>query len=259
MKGDVVPRVVLVSTILMVLLLLPPRMAAEQAPQAPASAGSGEWTVYKSRQDLFQVYFPAQPTIRDMTYRTQYGLTLPGRAYSVADPTGRYRITVVDYTNAERMHAQRAAACKAAGRSGCSDRGSDEVDGAMVHAVWNVIKRSKGKLTMFALYDADRVEGYQVNLLHADDSRTVAVILMHDYRLYIVEATAPKGLPPPLILQSGFGFLDKDGNKVLYVAENPRVGPHDTSLPEVDTFYYLQGRAVPKRRGEYVEPGERPQ
>ena len=216
---------------------------AAQAPASPTAAGgSGEWALYHSHRDLFKVNFPGQPTIRDITFQTEYGLTLPGRVYSAEDAMGRYLITVVDYTNAERMHAERSAACKAAGRSGCTDRGTDEVDGARLHAAWNIIKR-KGKLTFFSLYDAAYVEGYQVNLLNPDGSHTVAVILMHQYRLYIIEATAPKGMPLPLILQGGFMFVDKDGEEVYY---------------ERSPFLYLPGRPVPTRR-VYSESGQKPQ
>ena len=49
-------------------------------------------------------------------------MKLPGRVYRAADAMGRYSTTVVDYRNAERLHNERAAACRAA-------KGANQQDG----------------------------------------------------------------------------------------------------------------------------------
>ncbi|MBI3048050.1 MAG: hypothetical protein HYY76_07030 [Acidobacteria bacterium] len=140
-------------------------------PSAPASAQ--EWIEYASRRDFFSVNFPGEPAIRDVTYETEYGLTLDGRVYSVEDATGRYSVTVIDYSDAEKMHTARAAACKAAGGDGdsCNNPGRGDVRGAMVHASWSFITRGS-EVTHFALYNADLVEGIRLQLLNKDGSRT---------------------------------------------------------------------------------------
>ena len=180
-------------------------------------ASAQEWAEYNSRQDFFSVNFPAEPAIRDITHTSEYGLTLPGRVYSVEDATGKYSVTAIDYTQAETMHLERQATCKAAGGDGdqCNNPGRADVRGAIVHASGSFITRGS-EVTHFALYNADLVEGIRLQLLNRDGSRTFAVIHMHAYHLYIVEGTVPKGLPPPALFQQSFGFLDKEGQRIRY-------------------------------------------
>jgi len=182
---------------------------------APATAQ--EWAQYNSQQDFFSVNFPAEPTVRQLTYESEYGLTLPGRVYSVEDATGKYAVTAIDYSQAEKMHLERQAKCKAAGGDGdqCNNPGRADVRGAMIHASWSFMKRGS-EVTHFALYNADLVEGIRLQLLNKDGSRTFGVIHMHDYHLYIVEGTVPKGLPPPALFQQSFGFNDRDGRRIRY-------------------------------------------
>jgi hypothetical protein len=182
-----------------------------------ASASAQEWIEYNSKQDFFSVNFTGQPTIREIKYVSEYELTLPGRTYSVEDATGKYSVTAVDYSQAEKMHLERQAKCKAAGGDGdqCNNPGRADVRGAIIYASWSFIKRGS-EVTHYALYNADLVEGIRLQLLNKDGSRTFAVIHMHDYRLYLVEGTVPKGLPPPALFQQSFGFLDKEGRRIRY-------------------------------------------
>ena len=175
------------------------------------------WMEFASRDDFFSVNFPAEPKVREITYMTEYEITLPGRVYSVEDGANRYSVTVIDYTNAEKIHTERAAKCKAAGGDGdsCNNPGRADVRGAMVHASWNLIRKA-ATVTHFANYNADLVEGLRLQLLNADKSRTFAVIHMHEYHLYILEGTVPPGLPPPALFQQSLGFLDKEGNRIRY-------------------------------------------
>lgn len=181
----------------------------------PSSAQS--WIEYASRADFFSVNFPGEPKVRDITYTTEYDITLPGRVYGVEDGSNRYSVTVIDYTDAEKIHTQRAASCKAAGGDGdsCGNPGRADVRGAIVFASWSFIKRD-AKVTHYANYNADLVEGHRLQLLNADRSRTFAVIHMHDYRLYILEGTVAPGWPPPALFQQSLGFLDKEGKRIRY-------------------------------------------
>lgn len=61
---------------------------------APAAAQA--WVEYTSKQDLFIVNFPGEPTIREMSYPTEFGITLPARVYTVEAQGSRYSVTVVD-------------------------------------------------------------------------------------------------------------------------------------------------------------------
>jgi hypothetical protein len=61
-----------------------------------------EWTELVSREDGFRVHFPAQPTITQTTYTSEYGADLPAHLYSVVRGGERYSMTVVDYSPIEK-------------------------------------------------------------------------------------------------------------------------------------------------------------
>ena len=48
-----------------------------------------DWVAYSSQTDLFAVNFPGQPKIQDITYKTEYNLTLPGHVNSAVDGRSR--------------------------------------------------------------------------------------------------------------------------------------------------------------------------
>ena len=175
------------------------------------------WIEYASRADFFSVNFPGQPTVRDITYATEYGLTLPGRVHSYVDGPNRYSVTVVDYTNAEKLHTERVKRCQDAGGDGdsCNNPWRADVRGAIVHATAAFLQRD-AKITHYANYNAALVEGHRLQLTNADRSRTFAVIHLHEYHLYILEGTVAPGLPPPALFQQSLGFLDKEGKRIRY-------------------------------------------
>jgi hypothetical protein len=155
--------------------------------------------------------------VKDITYTTEYDIQLPGRVYSVEQGKNRYSVTVIDYTNAEKIHAERQKKCQAAGGDGdsCNNPGRADVRGAIVHAAFEFFQRD-AKVTHYANYNADLVEGHRLQLLNPDKSRTFAVIHMHEYRLYILEGTVAAGQPPPALFQQSLGFLDKEGKRIRY-------------------------------------------
>lgn len=176
-----------------------------------------EWIQYASRTDFFSVNFPGEPKVQDITYTTEYGITLPGRVYSYEVGPNRYSVTVVDYADAEKIHTARAEQCQKNGGDGdiCNNPWNGDVRGAIAYATWNFLQR-EAKVTHFASYSADLVEGHRLQLTNADRSRTFAVIHMHENRLYILEGTVAPGLPPPALFQQSLGFLDKEGNRIRY-------------------------------------------
>src|SRR4030095_7441730 len=72
-----------------------------------------EWTTYTSKTDFFAVNLPGQPKVQEIIYRTEYALNLPAHVYTVTNGPSRYSVTVVDYSNAEKLHAERTPKCKA--------------------------------------------------------------------------------------------------------------------------------------------------
>ena len=173
-----------------------------------------EWIEYYSRADFFLVNLPGQPTVRDITYSTEYGVTLPGRVHIYENGPTRYSVTVVDYANVRKIHAERLTNCQAYPNL-CTNPYVAELRGALDYAAWSFIKRD-GKVTYYAYANSDRIEGRRVQLTNPDRSQTFAAIYMHENRLYLLEGTVPAGAPPPALFQQSMGFLDKDGIRVRY-------------------------------------------
>ena len=176
-----------------------------------------EWIQYASRTDFFGVNFPAEPKVRDITYSTEYGITLPGRVYSVENGPNRYSVTVIDYKDAEKIHTARAEQCRKKGGEGdaCQNDWRPDVQGSIVYASWKFFQRN-AKVTHFAWYVADLIEGQRLQLTNADGSRTFAAINRHGTRLYIFEATVPSRAPAPGLFQQSVQFLDEEGKPVRY-------------------------------------------
>ena len=72
-----------------------------------ATLQAQEWSTYSNRIDRFEVNFPGQPNVEEIKWPSEYGAVFPGRVYSVEQNGGRYSVTVIDYTDAERIHAAR--------------------------------------------------------------------------------------------------------------------------------------------------------
>jgi len=173
-----------------------------------------EWIEYYSRADFFLVNLPGEPKVQDITYPTEYGITLPGHVHVYENGGTRYSVTVVDYASVQKIHAERVKNCKGYPDT-CGNPYNAELRGAMDYAVWNFIKKD-GKVTYYAYANSDRIEGRRVQLTNPDRSKTFAAIYMHENRLYILEGTVPAGAPPPALFQQSMGFLDKDGIRVRY-------------------------------------------
>ena len=173
-----------------------------------------EWIEYYSRDDRFLVNFPKQPQVRSITYHTEFGLDLPAHLHVSDDGPSRFSVTVVDYNDVEKIHAERVKGC-ALYPDQCTNQGPNELRGALDYAAWNFIKRD-GKVTYYAYANSDRIEGRRLQLTNPDKSKTFAAIYMHENRLYILEATVPGTAVPPALFQQSMGFLDKDGARVRY-------------------------------------------
>ncbi len=162
-----------------------------------------DWIQYASQADFFTVNFPSEPDVRDITYPTEYRVTLPGRVYSVENGPNRYSVTVIDYADVQEIHGERLEGCQALSRSNanlCNNPWIAELEGALDYAAWNVLQRD-ATVTHYAYYRAERVEGRRIQLTNADRSRTFAAIHMHENRLYIFEGTVPPGVPSPGLFQ----------------------------------------------------------
>jgi hypothetical protein len=190
---------------------------------APAAA---QWSEFVSREDGFRVNFPAQPSVNETTFTSEYGADLPARVYSVTRGGERYSMTVVDYRGIEKILTERSKKCPAFADERCTGLGAGatvglgywrtDIRGALVWASWQFMQRDV-KVTHYMWNFVDLVEGHQLQLTsNANQSRTFVSIYMHENRLYIMEGTVPAGYPEPGLFQQSLGFVDKDGNGVRY-------------------------------------------
>jgi hypothetical protein len=178
-----------------------------------APAFAQEWNEFMSRMDRFTVNVPGQPQVKEIMWPSEYGAVFPGRMYSVEQGANKYSITVIDYTDAERIHAERPNKTEA--ESGGMYWQVD-VQASIAYAATKFRQRPGVKVTYDAYHYIDLVSGHQLQLTNADSSRTFVGIYLHESRLYILEATVPARAPAPGLFQQSLGFLDEAGNHVRY-------------------------------------------
>ena len=186
------------------------------------SAVAQEWVEFASREDRFTCNFPAPPQITQSTYKSEYGADLPARVYSSAQGQSRFSMTVVDYAPIEGILTAKSKLCPKGAETclGGQNTGAGywkvDVQGALVYASFQLIKRD-ARVTHYMWNLMDLVEGHQLQLTNnADQSRTFASIYMHESKLYIMEATVPKGYPEPGFFQQSLGWLDEEGHGIRY-------------------------------------------
>lgn len=181
-----------------------------------------EWADFASREERFAVNFPGQPTVTETTWTTLIGVTLPARIYTGTSGAGRYSVTVVDYNPIERILTEKSRFCRAGAETcaGVHDWGlgywKNDLRGAIAYATFKLLQRDVKITNMMANFQ-DLVAGMELQLTNnADQSRTYASIYMHENRLVLLEATVPRGYPPPTIFQQSLGWLDENGTRVRY-------------------------------------------
>jgi len=182
------------------------------------TAFAQEWIEYASKADLFAINFPSEPKSQDITFKSEFGISLPGHVYSAEQGQSRYSMTVVDYNDAEKIHTARAQQCRAAGGEGdaCQNDWRGDIQGAMIFAASKFVKREGAKINFFGWAVVDQIEGLRIQLTNADASRTFAEIHRHGTRLYVSEATVPKGAPAPGLFQQSLMFIDEEGKPIRY-------------------------------------------
>ena len=193
-----------------------------------------EWTEYETRVDRFTVPAPGQPKIDTMTWDSEYGARFPGRVYRWEQGRNRYSVTVVDYSDAERIHSE----VNHIAYRGGPGYWTIDIMGSIDYAATRYRQKPGIKVTYDAWHYIERVTGHELQLTNPDESRTYVGIYLHENRLYILDATAPANEAPPIIFQQSFGFLDADGKPVQYRSyyfnrlPAPRLGGGGTGPPQ---------------------------
>jgi hypothetical protein len=184
-------------------------------------AAAQEWITYTSMQDNFRVHVPGEFTVEETTWDSEYGGVMPARLYRYEDGASKFTVTVVDYTDAQRIHAEREGRTEA-----------DYIDiywevdiRASVTYAASLLRQRPGEVTFDAYHYIDRVEGEQIQMTNPDQSRTYAAIYLHNSKLYIFEATVPPRTPPPGMFQQSLEFVDDNGDRIRYenFADAPKV------------------------------------
>ena len=175
-------------------------------------AASAQWRQYVNQEEFFSANFPGEPEVRELSYASEYGATLPAKVYSVTNGDSLHSLTVVNFTDAQQAYLELA------------DR-SDEANNAslwlydqrasVTYAARNFRLRG-GEVTFDAWHHIDLIEGQQLQIANPDASRTYAGIYFHDGRLYILEATVPEGSLPQGLFQQSLRFLDENGTRIRY-------------------------------------------
>ena len=186
---------------------------------------------YISKLDYFSINMPSEPKIEEIKFDDEYRITLPARVYTATQGRNVYKVTVVDYRDAPKIHAARNAKCihdAGADKPGlapqqrrdligdtCQDETVKDIRGAMMWATWQIVQRAS-KVTHLAHYNVDVIEGHEVHVINPDESRTYAGIHMYENRLYIIESTVPKNAPAANWFMISLRMLDENYKPVRY-------------------------------------------
>jgi hypothetical protein len=158
------------------------------------AASSQVWDVYANRENFFSVNFPGDPAAMDAPYKTAKGTNLTAHVFTAIAPpgsrlTGKYTVTVVDYSNAK-----------------------DEISGAVEQA--RGAMRAKGTVKYD---DLNNIDLHLTRRLTVETpmTRILAEILMAaNNRLYITQAETPLNVPPPAVFQASLQILDDSGVRI---------------------------------------------
>jgi hypothetical protein len=182
--------------------------------------------------DRFAISLPGKPAVKDIMYKTEYGVhVLPARVYTSEAGGERYSITVVDYSNLQKMEQERVKECRATGKEGdvCMDIFMHDMRGAVIFATWTQLKNALqrgAKVTRLAYSRTELVEGQEMYLDNPDGSTTITSNFMHEDKLYLLEGTVPADTPPPNLFHNSLGFLNDQGQRIRYAS------PYANGLPK---------------------------
>ena len=175
-----------------------------------------EWVEYVNRVDRFSVPAPGQPKTGTITWDSEYGGKFPGRVYTWEQRRTRYSVTVVDYSDSERIHSELKHIAYQGGPGPGGVYWLVDIVGSVAYAAMKYREKPGVDVTYDAFHYIEFVPGIELQLSNPDQSRSYVGIYLHENRLYILDATAPRSEAPPIIFQQSFGFLDAEGKPVRY-------------------------------------------
>lgn len=168
---------------------------------APISASAQEWINYFDTEQRFSVNLPGEPMIQDATIISLRSNSYPAKIYKANDGDSDYLVKVIDYTESRTL---------------------GEVRGSIAWEAWHYRRaaaESGGVVTYDGYAVIDGIQGHQLQITNADQSRTYVGINLHEGRLYVLEARVPEGLPLPMLFQVSLQMLDENGDRVRYATD----------------------------------------
>ena len=170
------------------------------------------WQPLVSAEDGFQMMVPGDMDVETIEYESEYGIVVPAHVYSHRNDSGLYRLTVVDFRDAQRLHEERIAALDDVY---LPIYGEVDVRASIAFEASKIRQRAES-LEYDNYHYINRVDGHQLHTTNADGTRTFAGIYLHRSRLYVLEATINPGSPPGGMFQQSLQFLDGNGEPVSY-------------------------------------------
>ena len=205
-----------------------------------------EWIRYQNLEDRFAVTAPGQPTVEKTKWKSEYDSMFPATIYRWQQGPNRYSATVVDYSNSEAIYNANPHSADFQ----ASMYWQIDILGSIQYAATQYRQRPNVKVTFDAFHYINLVTGHQLQLTNPDQSRTFLSIYLHENRLYIFDANAAKGMPPPLIFQQSPEFLDANGNAIRYRTY------YFNRVPEPRAGSGARGAAAPAGTGpQGADPG----
>jgi hypothetical protein len=134
----------------------------------PAVAQAQDWNEYAYPDFSFTVHFPAEPRIESTAYQAPDGRPLEARAYSVALPTGLFKLTIADVP----------------------DGGTDE-NALVGHAV--KVLTDGGSVKFDVPHRIRAVYGRQLGYVGPSGGYSYVAVFYHKKRLYQLEGRAFQG------------------------------------------------------------------
>jgi hypothetical protein len=206
-----------------------------------------EWADFTSIEDGFRVHAPCTFALEKTTFTSEYDAVLPEHIYSCESSSGRYSVTVRDYTDAKAVHAARTGRTEA---DYVDIYWEVDVRASVAYAAMQLRQRG-GKVTYDGYHYIDRVEGMQIQMTNEDKTRTYAGIYLNDSRLYIFEATVGARTPPPGIFQQSLEFVDAQGKRIRYPNFAEAVKVRDAPTRERESERQRLQRERGNGAGEY--------
>jgi hypothetical protein len=167
-----------------------------------------DWINYFDYEQRFSVNLPDEPTIENATIVSQRGDTYPERIYRADDGQSRYVVKVVDYSPPPAHLSEGEAVV---------DVRSAVAWEAQHYRV--AAEDSGGEIKFDGYAQIDRIEGHQLQIANADQSRTFVSIHLLARRLYVLEATVPGSAPPPMLFQVSLQMLDENGERARFTID----------------------------------------